>query len=34
MSSANLKSEIAPKGMKFNVNDFMISDKRKISKRT
>ena len=27
MSSANLKSEIAPKGMKFNVNDFMISDK-------
>ena len=27
MSSANLKSEIAPKGMKFNVNDFIISDK-------
>ena len=27
MSRANLKSEIAPKGMKFNVNDFMISDK-------
>ena len=27
MSSANLKSEIAPKGMKFNINDFMISDK-------
>ena len=22
-----LKSEIAPKGMKFNINDFMISDK-------
>ena len=27
MSSANLKSEIAPKGMKFNINDFIISDK-------
>ena len=27
MSSANLKSEIAPKGMKFYVNDFIISDK-------
>ena len=27
MSSSKIKSEIAPKGMKFNVNDFMISDK-------
>ena len=27
MSKANLKSEIAPKGMKFNINDFYISDK-------
>ncbi len=27
MSRANLKSEIAPKGMKFNINDFYISDK-------
>ena len=27
MSRANLKSEIAPKGMKFNINDFFISDK-------
>ena len=26
MSRANLKSEIAPKGMKFNINDFYISD--------
>ena len=27
MSNSRIKSEIAPKGMKFNVNDFMISDK-------
>ncbi len=27
MSRANLKSEIAPKGLKFNINDFYISDK-------
>ena len=27
MSRVNLKSEIAPKGMKFNINDFYISDK-------
>ena len=27
MSKANLKSEIAPNGMKFNINDFYISDK-------
>ncbi len=27
MSKEQLKSEIAPKGMKFNINDFVISDK-------
>lgn len=27
MSSSTLKSEIAPKGLKFNINDFMVSDK-------
>ena len=27
MSKDTFKSEIAPKGLKFNINDFMISDK-------
>ena len=27
MSKMNLKSEIAPKGLKFNITDFIISDK-------
>ena len=27
MSKMTMKSEIAPKGLKFNINDFMISDK-------